>query len=63
MLYKTVDIKHNPQDEIKILLVINTQKSLTFLYTNNEKTKREIKGKNLIHHCNVKNKILRNKFT
>lgn len=24
MLYKTVDIKHNPQDEIKILLVINT---------------------------------------
>ena len=42
---------------------INTQKSLTFLYTNNEKTKREIKGKNLIHHCNEKNKILRNKFT
>ena len=25
---------------------INTQKSLVFLYTNNEKTKREIKGKN-----------------
>ena len=38
---------------------INTQKSLAFLYTN-EKIEREIKGKNLIHHCNEKNKILRN---
>ena len=41
---------------------INTQKSLAFLYTNNEKTEREIKEKNPIHHCNEKNKILRNKF-
>ena len=40
---------------------INTQKSLTPLYTNNEKTERE--GKNSIHHCNEKNKILRNKST
>ena len=38
---------------------INTQKSLAFLYTNNEKTEREIKD----HHCNEKNKILRNKST
>ena len=42
---------------------INTQKSLTFLYTNNEKTEREIKEKNPIHHFNENNKILRNKFT
>ena len=40
---------------------INTQKSLAFLYTNNEKTERE--GNNFIHHCNKKNKILRNKST
>ena len=37
---------------------INTQKSLTFLYTNNEKTERV--GNNPIHHCDEKNKILRN---
>ena len=37
---------------------INTQKSLAFLYTNNEKIEREIKEKS-IHHCNEKNKILR----
>ena len=36
---------------------INTQKSLAFLYTKNEKTERE--GNNTIHHCNKKNKILR----
>ena len=42
---------------------INTQKSFAFLYTNNEKTEREIKEKSLIHHCNKKNKIHRNKFT
>ena len=35
----------------------NTQKSLAFLYTNNEKTERE--GNNTIHHCNKKNKILK----
>ena len=37
---------------------INTQKSLAFLYTNKEKTEREIKE--TIHHYNKKNKILRN---
>ena len=36
---------------------INTEKSLAFLYTNNEKTERETKE--IIHHCNEKNKILR----
>ena len=40
---------------------INTQKSLAFLYTNNEKTEKL--RKQSIHHCNEKNKILRNKFT
>ena len=39
---------------------INTQKSLAFLYTNNEKVEKEIKETNYIHHCNKKNKILRN---
>ena len=44
---------------------INTQKPLAFLYTNNAKTEREIKEieNGPIHHCNEKNKILRNKFT
>ena len=37
---------------------INTQKSLAFLYTNNEKI--EIKETIPLHHCNEKNKILRN---
>ena len=37
---------------------INTEKSLTLLYTYNEKTEIEIKE--TIHHCNEKNKILRN---
>ena len=37
---------------------INTQKSLAFLYTNNEKTEKL--RKHSIHHCNGKNKILRN---
>ena len=41
---------------------INIQKSLAFLYTNNEKTTRKIKEK-LIHHCDKKNKVLRNKST
>ena len=40
---------------------INTEKSLAFLYTNNEKTERELN--NSIHLCNKKNKILRNKST
>ena len=39
---------------------INTQKSLAFLYTNNEKSEREI---NPIHHSNKKNKISRDKPT
>ena len=59
----------NPKDTIRKLLQlisefrkvagykINTQKSLAFLYTNNEKTEREIKE---TFHCNGKNKILRN---
>ena len=54
----------NPKDTIRKLLEltsefskvtgykINTQKSLTFLYTNNEKS--EI-GINHIYHCNKKN--------
>ena len=43
----------NPKDSIRKLLIneyskvtgykVNTQKSLAFLYTNNEKTEREIK--------------------
>ena len=63
----------NPKDSTKKLLELindyskvagykNTQKSLAFLYTNNEKTKREIK-ENPIHHCDEKNKVLRNKST
>ena len=66
----------NPRDSTRKLLElsneyskvagykINTQKSLAFLYTNNEKIEKEIKetmGNNPIHHCNEKNKILRNK--
>ena len=58
----------NPKDTIRKLLElvskfskvtgykINTQKSLAFLYTNNEKSEREIKKlRNPIHHCNKKN--------
>ena len=41
----------------------NTQKSLAFLYKNNEKSEREIKEINPIHHSNKKNKISRNKPT
>ena len=67
--------KESPKDSTRKLLElineyskvagdqINTQKSLAFLYTNNEKTEREIKRNNSIHHCNKKNKILRNKST
>ena len=42
---------------------INRQKSLAFLYTNNEKTERGILKNNSIHHCDKKNKILKNKST
>ena len=41
---------------------INTQKSLAFLYTNNEKTEREIKEK-IPFSITMKKKILRNKST
>ena len=63
----------NPKDSTRKLLEltneyskvsgykINTQKSLAFLYTNNEKTEREIKE--TIPFTNKKNKILRNKST
>ena len=62
----------NPKDSIRKLLEqisefskvagykVNTQKSLAFLYTNNEKSEREI---NPIHHSNKKNKISRDKPT
>ena len=66
----------NPKDSTRKLLElineyakvagykINTKKSLALLYSNNEKTEREIKEKiPSIHHCNEKNKILRNKST
>ena len=42
---------------------INAQKSLPFLYTNDEKSEREIKENTPIYHCNKKNKIPRNKPT
>ena len=47
---------------------INIHKFLAFLYTNNEKTEREIKGKKIpltiaTHYSNKKNKIPRNKRT
>ena len=42
---------------------INTQKSLAFLYTNNEKTEREIKEIITFTIVTKKNKILRNKST
>ena len=62
----------NPKDSTRILLEIikeysevvgyksNTQKSLTFLYTNNEKTEREIKETIPFTIAKKKNKILRN---
>ena len=43
---------------------VNTQKALAFLYTNNEKSEREIKESTpFIHHCNKNNEISRNKLT
>ena len=62
----------NPKDRIGKLLElisefskvagykINTQKSLAFLYTNNEKSEREIKEST---NCNKMNSISRNKLT
>ena len=63
--------KENPKDSTRKLLElineyskvvgykINTQKSLAFLYTNNEKTEREIK-EIIPFTIAMKNKILRN---
>ena len=65
----------NPKDSTRKLLElineyskvagykINTQKSLAFLYTNNEKTEREIKETILFTIAIKKNKILWNKST
>ena len=65
----------NPKDAIRKLLElfnelskvsgykINTQKSLVFLYTNNEKSESEIKGKNHIYHCIKKNELPGTKST
>ena len=62
----------NPKDSTKKLLElikefskvagykIDIQKSVAFLYANNELTKREIKN-NPIYNCFKKNKIPRNK--
>ena len=64
----------NPKDTIRKLLElisefskvvgykVSTQKSLAFLYTNNEKSEREIK-ESILYYCNKKNKISRNKPT
>ena len=63
----------NPEDSIKKLVElisefskvagykINTQKSLAFLYTNNEKLEREIKES--IPFTTVTKRITRNKLT
>ena len=63
----------NPKDSIKKLVElitgfskdagykINTQKLLAFLYTNNEKSEREIKES--VPLTNKKNKISRNRLT
>ena len=65
----------NPKDTTRILLElinenskvagykINIQKSLAFLYTNNEKTEREIKETISFTTVMKKNKILRGKST
>ena len=65
----------NPKDSTRKLLElineyskvavykINTQKSLAFLYTNNEKIEREIKETILFTITTKKNKILRNEST
>ena len=63
----------NPKDATRKLLELinefgkvagykfNTQKSLAFVYTNNERAEREIN--NPIYHCIKNNKIARNKPT
>ena len=63
----------NPIDSIKKLLElisefgkmagykVNIQKSKAFLYTNNEISETEIKGKSAILYSSKKNKVTRNK--
>ena len=41
---------------------VNIQKLKAFLYTNNEVSKREIRGGNSTYYNNKKNKVPRNKF-
>ena len=41
---------------------INTQKTVAFIDTNNERSERNL-GNNPIYHCNKKNKIPKNKPT
>ena len=65
----------NPKDSTRKLLElihefgkvagykINTQKSTAFLYTNNERAKKEIREAILFTIASKKNKILRNKPT
>ena len=65
----------NPKDSMRKLLElineyskvagykINTQKSIAFLYTNNEKTEREIKETTPLTITSENNKIPRNKPT
>ena len=67
--------RKNPKNNIRKLLElisefskvagykINTQKSLAFLYTNNEKSEREIKESISFTIATKKNKISRNKLT
>ena len=65
----------NPKNNIRKLLdlinefgkfagyKINTQKSIAFLYVNNERSEREIRKKSPIYHSIKKNKIPRDKPT
>ena len=71
----TIPYIENPKDATRKLLEvinefgkvagyqINAQKSLAFLYTNDEKSEREIKETLPIYHCSKKNKIPRSKPT
>ena len=62
----------NPKETIRKLLQLISEfimgykvntRSLAFLYTNNEKSEREIKESNLFTTATKKNKISRNKPT
>ena len=62
----------NPKETIRKLLQLISEfimgykvntRSLAFLYTNNEKSEREIKESNLFTTATKKNKIYRNKPT